>query len=212
MSYIHSTLRLHMHSIAKKTKRRNLKKLLTSLVLVFLTINLIEYNYLSRINQVKVLPPNECSVIRSNAVQFKIQINGIFYPKKVPLYENKSIDLECLNKNIKSIKTILMWNKFIGKPLTNQYEFGYSRPFEQLKCPVTSCLLTNDTSKLNDSSLVLFHLRNKIDKLPSHRPLNQRYVNKFTFIFKLRRGGCVISEWHTKKIRQIILKAQEFCD
>ena len=161
--------------MAKRIWRQNLKKLLTSLVLIFVTINLIEYNYLSRISEIKVLKEsNECLVIRPKAVQFMIKINGIVYPQHVPLYENKSIDFGCLNRNIKSIKTILLWNKFNGRPLTNDFEFGYSRPFEQLKCPITSCQLTNDTRKLNESSLVLFHLRNRIDKLPNHRPLNQR--------------------------------------
>ena len=161
--------------MAKRVCRKNLRKLVIGLVLVYLTVSLIEYNYLTENNEMKIFTSNKkCLVIKPSVVQFRVLLDGKIYPHRVPLYENKSIDLNCLNENIKTIKTILMWNKFIGRPITNEYEFGQETPFQQMKCPVTSCQLTNDTSKLNESSLVLFHLRNRIDRFPSHRPFNQR--------------------------------------
>ena len=42
----------------------------------------------------------------SNRTQFFVTIDGIRYPKQVPLYENKSIDFKCLNSTNKP-KTIL---------------------------------------------------------------------------------------------------------
>jgi len=99
------------------------------------------------------------------------------YPNFVPFIYNKSIDLKCLNIISNKTKTILLWTKLNGIPLL-PIEYGYRKPFEQLNCPVTNCELTNDRSKLNQSSLVLFHLRNRIDYLPSTtRLLNQRWVH-----------------------------------
>ena len=66
--------------------------------------------------------------------------------------------------------------KFTGLPLI-PVKLGSQLPFEDLKCPVTNCELTDDRSKLEESSLVLFHLRNSIDYFPSKRPRNQRWVH-----------------------------------
>ena len=70
--------------------------------------------------------------------QFSIVIDGVKYPKRIPLYENKTINFECLNSS-KSIRTILLWNKFKGTP-NLAYEFGIRRPFEILNCPLYCCL------------------------------------------------------------------------
>ena len=105
-------------------------------------------------------------------------INNKTYPNFVPIIYNKSIDFECLNlkQSKKKPKIILLWTKFNGIPLI-PIELGFRKPFEQINCPVTNCELTNDRSKINQSSLVLFHLRNKIDYFPLNRPLNQRWIH-----------------------------------
>jgi hypothetical protein len=45
-----------------------------------------------------------------------------------------------------------------------------------MKCPVSNCKLTTNRHRLNDSDLVLFHFRSRIDKLPTHRFQLQRWV------------------------------------
>ena len=108
---------------------------------------------------------SKCEPIYENIKQFTIKIDGIEYPKFLPLVHNKSINFDCLNKN-KNIKKILLWNKNIGSPLM-PYSTGIRTPFEEIDCPVTNCELTTDRANLNQSSLVLFHLRNSIDYFPS---------------------------------------------
>jgi alpha-1,3-fucosyltransferase len=108
----------------------------------------------------------------------QIRLDGVDYPQVIPLYENRSIDMTCLNhlSNQTRPKTILMWNKFYGLPLIS-YQFGVRTPFSSLNCPIVNCELTNNRSKLNESQLVLFHLRNKIDHFPERTHLNQRFVH-----------------------------------
>ena len=69
-----------------------------------------------------------------------------------------------------------MWNKFYGMPFVD-YGFGFRKPFENMNCPVTNCELTNNRSRLNESELVLFHVRSLIDYFPNRTNLNQRYVH-----------------------------------
>jgi len=135
------------------------------------------YQFLNEIINHKRLDSKKCNIFTSIKNE-NFQINDKTYPNFVPIVYNKSIDFKCLNFNIinKSTKTILLWTKFNGLPLFS-IETGYKKPFEQINCPVTSCELTNDRTKLNQSSLVLFHLRNKIDYFPLARPLNQRWVH-----------------------------------
>ncbi len=45
------------------------------------------------------------------------------------------------------------------------------------KCPVNNCELTFDREKLQNSSMVLFHLRNLIDHYPKFRRLDQHWVH-----------------------------------
>ena len=117
----------------------------------------------------------KCDKFLNTSTQFSVVIDGIKYPKHIPLYENKTINFKCLNSS-KNIKTILMWNKFNGLPHI-KYEYGTRKPFELLNCPVTNCELTNDRNKLNKSDLVLFHLRNKIDYFPNRTSANQKFVH-----------------------------------
>jgi hypothetical protein len=87
------------------------------------------------------------------------------------------VNFQFLN-SAKNIKTILLWTKFKGTPLPEtNYETGYVKPFELFNCPVTNCELTYDRNKINQSDLVLFHLRNKIDYIPIRAKENQRFVH-----------------------------------
>ena len=117
----------------------------------------------------------ECNPYVYNSTHFSVNINGVSYPKRIPLYEQTSINFTCLN-SFETTKRILMWNKFNGLP-NIPYEFGVRRPFELLNCPVTNCELTNDRSKLTSSDLVLFHLRNQIDAMPKQTNARQRFVH-----------------------------------
>ena len=113
---------------------------------------------------------------------FSIVLDDQTYPKRIPLYHNNSIDFECLNRTNSKRKTILLWTNFNGNPLKSIknnltiLKQSSSEVLRRLKCPVTNCELTFDRAKYNQSILVLFHLRNAIDKYPSHRIQNQRWV------------------------------------
>lgn len=48
---------------------------------------------------------------------FQVKLNGEYYPKVVPMYHRKQINFTCLNQPGPKIKTILLWNKFLGVPL-----------------------------------------------------------------------------------------------
>ena len=55
--------------------------------------------------------------------------------------------------------------------------YGVKKPFEEIGCPVTNCELMYDKSRVQESSLVLFHLRNKIEHFPQERSFNQRWIH-----------------------------------
>jgi hypothetical protein len=114
----------------------------------------------------------------TNEKNVQIRLDDVEYPQVVPLYENRSIDFNCLKKlsNRTQHKTILMWNRFYGLPLVS-YEYGVRTPFANLNCPIVNCELTKNRSKLNESQLVLFHLRNEIDHFPRRTHLDQRFVH-----------------------------------
>ena len=110
------------------------------IIFLFFYLNLIYVIiYLNYKNKIEL--KNENILLDQN--QNYIDKNGQKYPKFIPLYENKSIDFKLLNSS-KKIKTILMWNKFLGAPLLEHYVYGTIKPFEDLNCPVTNCELTND--------------------------------------------------------------------
>ncbi len=101
----------------------------------------------------------------------QFSINGEPYPKFVPLYRNKSINLKCLNSS-RNKKTILLWSKFVGLPLIKtDYDL------KKLNCPINNCEITQDRDTLHKSDLVLFHLRNEINHLPSRAFETQRFVH-----------------------------------
>jgi alpha-1,3-fucosyltransferase len=93
------------------------------------------------------------------------------YPIRIPLFKNVSLNFTCLNEN-KTIKfTILVWNDFYSGFLEN--------PFVKEKCPVQNCRISTNRTELFHSELVFVHmsqLANNFEKLPQHRPKNQRWI------------------------------------
>jgi alpha-1,3-fucosyltransferase len=116
-----------------------------------------------------------CHIFNYSHRPFRVSLGGRVYPQFRPLYHNKKINFECLNAS-KSIKRILLWTKFKGLPFV-KYELGERQPLMALGCPVTNCEITENKSKYNESDLVLFHLRNRIDYMPNYRPASQRWVH-----------------------------------
>lgn len=57
---------------------------------------------------------------------------------------------------------------------------GRVKPFEKRGCPVTNCELTSDRSLLSQADLVLVHMFDRLDRLPTGdgamRPAKQRWV------------------------------------
>ena len=105
---------------------------------------------------------------------FNVSIDNEIYPKFTPLYNNPIINYSCLNTD-NSPKVILLWNRRFGDSKFD-YGIGNKEPFAVNKCPVTNCEITNDRSRLNESSLILFHMRDSIDQLPTYRTTSQRWV------------------------------------
>ncbi len=66
--------------------------------------------------------PN-CNPINTKPNQFYVNINGTTYPRIVPLFHNKSINFECLNKN-KRRNRILFWNAYFFAADHNYGKFG----------------------------------------------------------------------------------------
>ncbi len=124
-----------------------------------------------------------CKIYLKSHHQFYTYFDGQKYPKFLPIYENDAINFKCLNSTgSKKPKTILLWTKFKGLPfLPNLEEIimnsHTSNVLEDFNCPVSNCKLTFDRNKLNESDMVLFHLRNKLEKHPESRRANQHWVS-----------------------------------
>lgn len=116
----------------------------------------------------------ECKPILDNATQYFAIIDGIQYPRSVQLMRNTSINFDCLNKS-KTIKKIFLWNSF-HKHESYTLGLGVRTPFINKKCPVTSCELLKDRSRLNESDYVIYHMRSGSDVPPKYRPPNQRWI------------------------------------
>lgn len=121
-----------------------------------------------------------CNPIYNSNKQYSVKINGVNYPKFVPLYQNKSINFDCLNSLAKNKppKRILLWNKFFGSNY-DDYGLGKKKPFIQHQCPVNNCELTMDKTLVNHSDFVVVHMmihHDPIDKFPAFRPPNQRWI------------------------------------
>ena len=113
-----------------------------------------------------------CEPLLKASYQYNVLIDGINYPRSVPLYLNKSINFECLNRG-SHIHKILFWTQpnWLGDE-----GLGKFKPFSRQNCPVTNCELTNDITQLYQSDLVITHMRDKIKFLPQYRSMNQRWV------------------------------------
>ena len=114
-----------------------------------------------------------CEPLLKNVKQYTVVIDGIRYPKKVPLLLNETINFECLDKSEKT-KLILFYNKWFGKEKF-PIDYGNRKPFKS-ECPVTSCETTSDKNRLNESDFVVTHMRDSIGDLPKYRPPNQRWI------------------------------------
>ena len=167
------------------------------LVLVIIMFACLEVGYILRSNiNNKKKPPShrqavhetaaECSILSEYPADtsFSITLDERAYPHSVPLYENKSIDFECVNHlatasrhHRRRPKHILMWTKFKGEPFPNfEKMINEGDFFARTNCPVTNCRLTNNRTLFNQSQLVLFHVRNHVDYVPVRSSPRQRYV------------------------------------
>ena len=171
----------------------NYTKIIKYLLTLLISLNMILiYHYSYKIEN-KTSVSNMKNVILSKTLsendsciryeeEFSIIIDDEKYPKITPQYYNKSIDFKCLERLNTANKTILLWTNFNGVPLQDSLKQKIidkpsSEVLKELNCPVTNCHLTYDRKRYNESSLVLFHMRNRIDYYPSHRSQNQRWVN-----------------------------------
>jgi hypothetical protein len=140
------------------------------------------YDYTNQLNMTDF----SCDTFTSQK-QFYTLIDGEMYPKVTPMYHNSSINFECLNKNkVVGNKRILIWNStpfknYLEKVVVSNLKKGLSSEdiFNELKCPVNNCEVTVNRSMLSQSSMIIFHIRNRIDKFPSYRKKDQRWVNIF---------------------------------
>ena len=156
----------------------------------FINIDFINRFKLKHGKKILFYRQHVCDVFISKQQQ-KVVIDGKIYPKRTPLYQNNSINFQCLNQNREvGNKQILLWNTHYGPPLKNDLEElilnqNSSYVFDQLRCPVNNCELTVNRSRVNESALVLFHLRNIIDSWPTYRSSNQRWVCIILLFFTL---------------------------
>lgn len=119
--------------------------------------------------------PSNCSPFNFHSNQFLVKLdNNEIYPKYIPLFQNKTINFECLNRNSKK-KLILFWNKWFNDP-SYEYGIGFSKPFEANNCPVTNCEITTDKKRLQESNIIVFHMRESLYKLPKYRRPDQRWI------------------------------------
>ena len=139
----------------------------------FETSNSIQVINNSRI-QNKIEDGNKCDPYIKNFKIPYVTIDNQVYPKIIPLYNNPKLNYSCLN-TYKSSKIILFWNTWYGDPIFN-YGIGYKKTFENNKCPVSNCELTNDRSRLKESSLIVFHMFDHIDSFPSYRTAYQKWI------------------------------------
>jgi hypothetical protein len=99
------------------------------------------YSKLKLKNEFNLLPQS-CDPFLKNANQFRVEIDGQTYPRIIHLYQNASINFDCLNRS-REIKKILLWNPFFG-----HWDFAYGtgkiEPFKRHNCPVTSCEILNE--------------------------------------------------------------------
>ena len=125
----------------------------------------------------KLVALKTCQIIYNKSHQYYAFIDGVVYPKSVPLYQNKSINFDCLNLHSrdKRVKTILFWNTYFHSNHTE----GKIEPLKKMNCPVVNCEITMNRSLLNESDYVVVHMmpnHDPIDPIPSFRAPNQRWI------------------------------------
>lgn len=150
-----------------KLKEFLAKFLLFLLLIIFFYLS-IHFNFDDKPRRDKIIrlsPENkECEPILKESKQFFVFIDGEIYPKLVPSYFNKSINFKCLNRK-KEVKKILLWNDF-GPWLDFKYGLGSFKPFIDRKCPVYNCEMTRKKSEMNNSDLVIVHMRGNFQNMP----------------------------------------------
>ena len=143
---------------------------------LILTTDYDEEPYDSFMNTSDIIYKTNCNPINRNFQQFAIKFeNNQTYPKYLPLYQNKSINYECLNRNPQK-KLILFWNKWFANDPYYEYGSGAETPFKLNNCPVTNCEITTDKKKTRESNIIVFHMRQSIFKFPKYRHPDQRWV------------------------------------
>ena len=94
----------------------------------------------------------DCDLIfKGKNQQYKVKLDDYVYPRHVFLYQNKSINFDCLNKN--SQTRIISIRTPIREPEFFSFKTGLIKPFREANCPAYNCELTNDTNKINQSHL-----------------------------------------------------------
>lgn len=113
--------------------------------------------------QVKIAN-DDCSPFNLSAKQFQVTIDGVTYPKLVPLRDNATIDFKCINK-VKKTKLILLWTPFYDRD-TFYFGLGKFQPFKEHRCPAYNCEITKEKSRLKESDIVVVSFQNRIDPIP----------------------------------------------
>lgn len=125
----------------------------------------------------KSINNHKCNPILNKSGQYYAIIDGHFYPRHVPLFQNRSLNFSCLNQG--KTKKILLWNNFFHQKdwwLT----LGAKTPFSRQFCPVTNCELLADKSRINESDLILLHVHKKVD---DYDQLQKRLVKKERWVY-----------------------------
>jgi hypothetical protein len=152
---------------------------LHSIISIALTLSLyyvfIQLNYRSNSNSIKQ-KSSTCTIIKPNIEHFRVTIDGLVYPHRVPLYQNKSLDYKCMKSKNTKQKLILFWTKWFNDP-TFEYGVGKYEPFKRNGCPIDNCEITTDKNRLNESDFVVVHMRDQIENIPDqHMNHHARWI------------------------------------
>lgn len=115
-----------------------------------------------------------CNPLIENFEQFYVKINGLRYPRSLPLIKNKSLNFECLNKSA-NLKRILLWNTFLEILYINMVLEDKIFLLRK-KCPVTNCELTTNKDLISISDYVVVHIPDNRSEIPLYRPKNQAWI------------------------------------
>lgn len=113
-----------------------------------------------------------CSVYQRTkqvTVKFSDGENLSFYPRKVPLHMNKSINHKCLARKVNQTSfRILLWNEI--------FRIDDLISFRNYQCPIRNCQFTINKYKYEQSDLVLFNLNHPSVRYPVKRDPNQLWA------------------------------------